>query len=122
MWVTVSRVASILMNSSDVLIIGTILGPLAVVPYVCTGKLIGVLSNQPQMLLDLALPGMSEMRYSESRQRIQQASTALSQITLLFSGALVCAVLILNRSFVVWWVGGGQYGGFKLTTVILGLT
>ncbi len=122
LWVTISRIASILINGSDILIIGKLLGPLAVVPYVCTGKLIGVLSNQPQMLLDLALPGMSEMRYSESRQRIQQASTALSQITLLFSGALVCAVLILNRSFVGWWVGGGQYGGFKLTAVILALT
>ncbi|HLY99229.1 MAG TPA: oligosaccharide flippase family protein [Candidatus Angelobacter sp.] len=121
MWVTVSRAASILLNGSDVLIIGKVLGPLAVVPYVCTGKLISVLSNQPQMLMDLALPGMSEMRYSESRERIQQASTALSQIMLLFSGALVCAVLVLNRSFVNWWVGANQYGGFRLTAFIMTL-
>jgi O-antigen/teichoic acid export membrane protein len=121
LWVTVSRVASILLNGSDVLIIGSVLGPLAVVPYVCTGKLISVLSNQPQMLMDLALPGMSEMRYSESRERIQQASLALSQIMLLFSGALVCGVLVLNRSFVSWWVGAGQYGGFKLTILIMAL-
>jgi O-antigen/teichoic acid export membrane protein len=121
LWVSVSRVAAFLMSGSDVLIIGTVLGPIAVVPYVCTGKLISVLSNQPQMLMDLALPGMSEMRYSESRERIQQASTALSQITLLFSGALVCAVLALNRSFVGWWVGAGLYGGFKLTALIMAL-
>lgn len=121
LWVTVSRVASILINGSDVLIIGKVLGPLAVVPYVCTGKLISVLANQPQMLMDLALPGMSEMRYSESRERIQQASTALSQILLLFSGTLVCAVLVLNRSFVSWWVGAGQYGGFTLTVLIVAL-
>lgn len=119
LWVTVSRVASILINGSDVLIIGKVLGPLAVVPYVCTGKLISVLANQPQMLMDLALPGMSEMRYSESRERIQQASTALSQILLLFSGVLVCAVLLLNHSFVSWWVGAGQYGGFTLTVLIV---
>jgi O-antigen/teichoic acid export membrane protein len=122
LWVTISRIASILINGSDILIVGKLLGPLAVVPYVCTGKLISVLSNQPQMLMDLALPGMSEMRYSESRQRIQQASTALTQITLLFSGALVCAMLMLNNSFVGWWVGAGQYGGFKLTAAVLTLT
>ncbi len=121
LWVTVSRMATILMNGSDVLIIGKVLGPLAVVPYICTDKLISVLSNQPQMLMDLALPGMSEMRYSESRERIQQASTALSQIMLLFSGALVCAVLMLNRSFVSWWVGAAQYGGFRLTVLIAAL-
>jgi O-antigen/teichoic acid export membrane protein len=121
MWVTFSRVASILLNGSDVLIIGKVLGPFAVVPYVCTGKLISVLSNQPQMLMDLALPGMSEMRYAESKERIQQASTALSQIMLLFSGALACVVLVLNRSFVSWWVGANQYGGFKLTVLIMAL-
>jgi len=121
LWVTVSRVASILLNGSDGLIIGIMLGPLAVVPYVCTGKLISVLSNQPQMLMDLALPGMSEMRYSESRERVQQASTALSQIMLLFSGALACAVLVLNRSFVSWWVGASQFGGFRLTVLIVAL-
>jgi O-antigen/teichoic acid export membrane protein len=121
LWVTVSRVACILLNGSDVLIIGTMLGPLAVVPYVCTGKLISVLSNQPQMLMDLSLPGMSEMRYSESRARIRQASTALSQIMLLFSGALICAALVLNRSFVSWWVGANQYGGVRLTLVLMSL-
>jgi O-antigen/teichoic acid export membrane protein len=121
LWVTVSKVATILLNGSDVLIIGAVLGPIAVVPYVCTGKLISVLSNQPQMLMELALPGMSEMRHSESRDRIRQASTALSQIMLLFSGALVCAVLVLNRSFVSRWVGANQYGGFRLTALIMAL-
>ncbi len=121
LWVTTSRVASILLNGSDVLIIGAVLGPIAVVPYVCTGKLISVFSNQPQMLMDLALPGMSEMRYSESRDRIRQASTALSQIMLLFSGALAFAVLVLNRSFVGRWVGVTQYGGFTLTVLIMAL-
>lgn len=121
LWVIVSKVATILLNGSDVLIIGAMLGPIAVVPYVCTGKLISVLSNQPQMLMELALPGMSEMRYSESRDRIRQASTALSQIMLLFSGALVCAVLVINRSFVSRWVGPNQYGGFTLTVLIMAL-
>ena len=119
MWITVSRVASILMMGSDVLIIGKVLGPIAVVPYVCTGKLVSVLSNQPHMLMDLALPGLSEMRYSESRDRLLQATNALSQIMLLFSGALVCAILVLNRSFVTWWVGASQYGGFRLSVLIM---
>src|SRR5258708_20093494 len=70
------------------------------------------------MLMDLALPGMSEMRYAESKERIQQASTALSQVMLLFSGALVCSVLVLNRSFVSWWVGVSQYGGFTLSGLV----
>jgi hypothetical protein len=45
----------------------------------------------------------------------------LSQILLLFSGTLVCAVLVLNHSFVSWWVGASQYGGFTLTALIVTL-
>ena len=40
---------------------------------------------------------------------------------LLFSGAMVCAVLVLNRSFVSWWVGASQFGGFRLTALIVAL-
>jgi hypothetical protein len=32
---------------------------------------------------------------------------------------LVCAILVLNRSFVTWWVGASQYGGFKLSVLIM---
>src|ERR1700682_272110 len=50
-WVSVAQVAQVLVSGTDVLIIGTLLGPLAVVPFACTSKLIGVLANQPQMLM-----------------------------------------------------------------------
>ena len=39
-WVAVSQTAQVLLNGTDMLIIGALLGPAAVVPYACTGKLI----------------------------------------------------------------------------------
>ena len=39
-WVSVSQIAQVLLNGTDVMIVGALLGPAAVVPYACTGKLI----------------------------------------------------------------------------------
>jgi O-antigen/teichoic acid export membrane protein len=118
-WVSINQIAVVLLAGTDVLIIGKLLGPAAVVPYACTGKLASVLSNQPQMLMQLAIPALSELRAGAEREHLARVCTALSQAMLLLSGAVVCVVLVVNRGFVGWWVGAGQFGGFGLTLLIL---
>src|SRR5207248_6206118 len=118
-WVTVSQIAQVLLNGTDLVIIAKILGPAAVVPYAFTGKLITVLANQPQLLMQAAGPALSEMRAGESTDRQLQACNALSQATLLASGAVACLVMVVNRGFVSWWTGVAQYGGFTLCALLL---
>ncbi len=118
-WVSLAQVAQVLVSGTDLLIIGKFLGPLAVVPFACTGKLVGVLANQPQILMQAAAPALSEMKMAESRQRLFQVSTALSQAMLIVSGAVVCVVLSVNQGFVNWWVGANQYGGLLLSASLL---
>jgi O-antigen/teichoic acid export membrane protein len=118
-WVSTSQVSQVLLVGTEVLVIGTLLGPMAVVPYVCTSKLISVIRNQPQIFLQAALPGLSEMRVSESRQKILQATAGLMQGTLILSGAAACLILVSNRWFVEWWVGPSYYSGFPLTGALL---
>src|SRR5437588_2097727 len=118
-WVTVTKIGDVLLSGTDLLLVGRFLGPGAVIAYACTGKLLLVLSNQPQMLMELALPGLSHMRFAESRERTRQAFTALSQGMLLMTGAIVSCVLLLNRSFVSWWVGKDLYAGTLLTALLI---
>ena len=118
-WVSLNQVAQVLLNGTDILIIGKLFGPAAVVPFVITGKLIGVLSNQPQMLMAAAGPALSQMRMGESRARLAEVCIALSQAMLMLSGAVACVVLAVNQGFVGRWVGTGQFGGFWLTAFIL---
>ena len=61
-----AQVAQTLLAGSDVLLVGALIGPAAAVPYACTAKLIQVLANHPQMLMQAAAPALSEMRMSES--------------------------------------------------------
>lgn len=118
-WVSLSQIAQVLLNGTDMLIIGKLFGPAAVVPFAITGKLVNVLSNQPQLLMAAAVPALSQMRIAESRERLAEVCIALSQATLILSGAVVCVVLAVNQGFVGRWVGAGQYGGSLLTGLIL---
>lgn len=118
-WVSLSQISTVLLNGTDIIIISKLFGPAAVVPFVITGKLIGVLSNQPQMLMAAAGPALSQMRMSDSRSRLSNVCIALSQAMLMVSGAVVCVVLAINQGFVNRWVGAGQYGGSALTGLLL---
>lgn len=118
-WVSVSQIAQVLLNGTDVMIIGALLGPAAVVPYACTGKLVSVLANQPLAILQSAAPALSELRSSADRARLFRVTAALAQATLAVSGLVACIVMAVNPGFVRWWVGPDQFGGFPLTLLLL---
>lgn len=118
-WISANQVGQVLMAGTDVLIISKFLGPAMVVPYACTGKLASVLSNQPQMLMHLATPGLSEMKTGSSKEQLYRVAVALSQGMLLLTGLLFCVIIAVNQAFVYWWVGPKQFGGFALTCLLL---
>ena len=118
-WIIVSQLAQVLLSGTDILIIGKLLGPHAIVPYACTAKLITLLANQPQMFMQLALPALSELRTSASREQLFALSSTMTQAMLLASGAVFCVVLATNAAFVDWWVGDEQFGGQGLTLLLL---
>jgi O-antigen/teichoic acid export membrane protein len=120
MWVGLSQVAVVLLRATDAVIIGKVIGAAAVVPYVCTAKLMDFLANQPQLLMQIAQPGLAELRARESRARVHQAAMALTHAVLMGSGAIACGVMAVNHGFVRLWVGEAQWGGYWLTALILG--
>jgi O-antigen/teichoic acid export membrane protein len=117
-WLSLAQLAQVLLNGTDLLVIGKVSGASAVVPYACTGKMTTVLSNQPLMLMHAATPGLSAIQSSGDRNGAFRVVLALTEAMLLLSGAIVCIVLAVNSAFVSWWVGSPQYGGFVLTLVL----
>ena len=118
-WISLGQVGQVFLNGSDILVLGAFLGPAATVPYACTGKLISVLANHPQLLMQTAAPAMAEMRVSASRDRLIGIALALMRAMLVISGAVACLVLTLNETFVTWWVGSVQYAGASLTVLMV---
>lgn len=118
-WVSVAQVAQVLLNGTDLLVVGKLLGPAAVVPYSCTSKLIAVLSNQPTLIMSSAAPALSELKADANRARIRDVASSLAQATLLASGAIAVVVLAVNPGFVAWWVGAQQFGGMTLSALLV---
>ncbi len=118
-WVSVSQTAYSMLTGADLLIIARFLGPASVVVYSCTAKLVNILQNQPQILASTALPGLSQMKTSESRERVLQTTTSLTQAMLLLVGAVFCIVLAVNRQFITLWLGSQFFGGMMLTGLLV---
>jgi len=116
-WIGVSQIAQVFLAGTDMLVIGRLLGPAAVVPYSCTTKLVSVLANHPHLLMHAASPALSELRAGGSRPRLAELSTALTLAMLVASGAIATVVVAGNQLFVGWWVGPSQFGGWRLTAV-----
>jgi O-antigen/teichoic acid export membrane protein len=119
LWVSAGQVAQVLLTSTHLVIIGKVVGPVAVVSFFCTEKLIAVLSNQPRLFIQTAGPALSELRAGSSNEHLFRVCTALCQAMLLASGGIVCMVLPVNERFVGWWVGADEYAGFTLTVLLL---
>jgi O-antigen/teichoic acid export membrane protein len=118
-WISVSQIAQALLSGTDLLVVGALMGPEAAVIYACTGKLVALLANQPQLLLQTALPALSELRGAAARERLDQVSRSMTQLLFVASGGIVAVVLVANKPFVTWWVGAANFGGLPLTAALL---
>lgn len=120
-WVSVAQLAHLFVYGSDVLILGYLLGPAAVVPYVCTGKLVSVLQHQPNLIMETARPALSELRASHERDRLHSVTSALTLLALLLGGLIACGVAATNRGFTILWVGESLFGGATLTVALVAI-
>ncbi len=118
-WVTLSQISQVLLVGTEIIVLGSVLGPPAVVVYSCTAKLVQLLANQPLNFTQSALPGLSQLKSSGDLAGIRRVSGTLTLLVLLLSGAIVVVVLAVNSGFVRWWVGPDNYGGHGLTVLLV---
>lgn len=117
-WVSLGQVAGVLLAGTDVFIIGKALGPEAVVPYACTAKLLLILAQQPQLLVEQSVPALSQLRVADERRFPDVAGSLLLAVSIL-SGAIALATLAANHGFVAWWIGPEQWGGDRLNALLV---
>ena len=114
-WASIVQFAHVLLSTTDLIVLGALLGLPAVVVYSCTVKLVAVLNNYPYQLVTSALPAVAELRAGGDRDRLLRACQALGIGVMGLSGALAVFLVALTPAFVPWWVGADQYGGPTLT-------
>ena len=117
-WLFAGGLGSVLFLSSDVLAVGLVLGPIAAAVYATTGAALRLTSEPLAQLLNSGNAGMADLCGRQewarvSAVRAEQWLAALGGMTVI--GA---AVLLLNRSFLVLWLGERFYGGLIPTALL----
>jgi O-antigen/teichoic acid export membrane protein len=118
-WLSVAQLAATFLSNTDFFILGLVMGPDIAVVYACSGKLVSALANQPQLLMSLASPAISELKAVGDRDRLLSVSICLTRIMMTASGLVACIVLAANARFVAWWVPKVQFGGLTLTALLV---
>jgi O-antigen/teichoic acid export membrane protein len=120
-WLSVAQLAQSFLSNTDYLILGIVLGPETAVVYDCTRKLVSALANQPQLLMNLAGPAISELRATGDRTRLLTVSIGLTRLMMTASGMVACVVLAANERFVAIWLHSAkvQFGGLTLTALLV---
>jgi O-antigen/teichoic acid export membrane protein len=118
-WVSLNQIALLLLNNTDTVIIGRLMGPQAVLPYAFTDKLETFFNNQPYAIVTLSGPAISEVRALGETARLVRAISALSAVALAASGGLALGIIAMNRAFVRAWVGEQYWGGMTLNILLV---
>jgi Na+-driven multidrug efflux pump len=100
------------------LIILAIAGPEAAVAYALTARLADVLTQMSWQTPDAGLVGLAQLRGEGKEERAREIAVAILRLTLIGAGAVACAVLAFNPSFVSLWVGPDRFAGLTANALV----
>ena len=69
-------------------------------------------------LPDSALVGLAQLGGEGNRERTREVVLTILRTQLILSGAVACAVLAMNRTFVTIWIGPEMFGGMLLNALV----
>lgn len=118
-WVALSQLTTILLTGTELLVVGWLAGPAAAAAYACTAKLVTVLANLPNQVMNTAQPALASLRASEAPARTAEVTSALTLLTMIFSGGIAAMVAAGNAGFIRWWVGPSYDLGLAALALLL---
>jgi O-antigen/teichoic acid export membrane protein len=110
-WLFLSGIADALLNVSDMLIVGTVLGPSAAAVYATTGAVLRMSSAPIASLLFSASSGIGELCGRNEWDRVLSVRSEMYMFSVVLMTIIGTGVVCLNKAFLVHWVGDGFYGG-----------
>jgi len=113
----VNQISSIVIFSTDAILIGYFLGTDRVPTYVLTFQLILTLIGFALGVSSQLQPGFSELSYKKDTKQLRSLFIDTLRLSMVFAGLVVAFTYFMNIYFVSLWVGQNNYGGQSLTLV-----
>src|SRR5437879_452487 len=110
-WYSAGEAVTKLLLASDVIILGIVLSPAAVTPYVLTGYAARMAVNVHALAAGGAIPGIGGLIGLRQFEKASGLRNELLAVTWLFATTVGVSILLWNRSFLGLWVGSQNYAG-----------
>ena len=107
-----------LVSASSAIVILRVAGPAAAVAYAMTARLGDVLMQMSWQMPDAGLVGLAQLKGEGRAERVAQITVSILRLTLIGAGAVACAVLAFNPSFVSLWVGAERFAGLATNALL----
>ncbi|HEX2210339.1 MAG TPA: hypothetical protein VHG93_21860 [Longimicrobium sp.] len=107
-----------MISATSNLVILAIAGPVAAVTYALTARLADVMMQMSWQVPDAGLVGLAQLKGEGRAQRAREIVISILRLTLIGAGAVACAVLAFNPSFVSLWVGPDRFAGLTANALI----
>ncbi len=118
-WYSAGEAITKLLLASDVIILGMVLSPAAVTPYVLTGYAARMAVNVHVLAAGGAIPGIGGVIGLRQHEKALALRNELLAVTWLFAATVGVTILLWNRSFLGLWVGSQNYAGTWVNLLIV---
>jgi O-antigen/teichoic acid export membrane protein len=107
-----------MISATSNLVILAIAGPVAAVTYALTARLADVMTQMSWQIPDAGLVGLAQLKGEGRAERAREIVISILRLTLIGAGAVACAVLAFNPSFVSLWVGPDKFAGLTTNALV----
>lgn len=118
-WLFLSSVGFLLTHSSDILLVGIILGPASAAIYSTTGAILRMFTGLLLMLVSSGSPGIAGLCGQKNWARLERTRKELIAVIFLPLTTIGTLTFVLNESFLNLWVGDGFFGGNTLNLLLV---
>jgi O-antigen/teichoic acid export membrane protein len=102
---------------TDNIIIGALMSPALVVPFLITQRLAVLSQRQLQGIGNASWAALAELHEQGRREIFNQRLVELTKLVAIIAIAVLVPIVSYNRYFVMLWVGAARYGGGTLTLI-----
>lgn len=110
-WLFLNTLGTLLLNASDLMVVGYLLGPRASAVYAATGAVLRLAIDPLHSVIAAANPGVIGLCGKGEWTRVERIRIELHLVVLFATVILGVGVVCLNASFLSLWLGHDLFGG-----------
>ena len=117
-WTLLNNAGQLLRDSTDSIVIGRILGPALITPFIVASRLVGYFRPIIRDMVSPLLPRISELDGQGKKEDIRQLFLRMTRFSALVSLCIGAMLLLHGRSLLLLWVGQRYVSSYPILVLL----